>query len=328
MTVDLSALDRANAAVQGDPAAIATLKTYAQANRDLWHSLVGPPPAPPPAAVAGNWDATKAVVDPTSSVRIPRALASAGADYFSAGVARAYAAADSPVYGVPTKQNNHEVVTAKIPLGTIPGHTLDELLVVYDLDGTTYNFSGATTLNGRINAATGGTIMPPGTFTEPGYPNGNSSSGGRLPHGFVTPEDFANDVMSALTFSTANLGHGAARYPAETNALQWAGDGSGLDIGSWVALPPDYAIPSSMVPFEQYLGRRLIKRGAFLRDQGSTFMFYGSDQVNQGGQAHDWGAVGVTLEETYKGYPYAHHFSPAFTSMLTHLRLLAPPAKV
>jgi hypothetical protein len=326
-----------------------------------------PTPVPTPTGGPGFWDATKGTPDPNSTAKIQNMLATAGDKYFSAGIARAYAIASTVAYPVPTKEQTASVAAPIPPnaqvghtldgllivYGPMPSSAHEQsvaafmndeidiaafeareaqrlsseravedfaLGVVSDAALTKYSFSKAVAAGGKITGCFGANVMAPGSFTEP---RPNSTSAGRLPLGFITPEDVANDVMAAMCFSTKNTGSAPAVYPADTS---YPGSGTGLPYGSWIRLPA-MTLDPALTKFENYLCRRYQACGAFLRDVGSTFMLYGSDQVNQGGQAHDWAAVGVTLEVTNNGYPYAHKFSATYVGMMGHLQLLLPPAK-
>jgi hypothetical protein len=63
----------------------------------------------------------------------------------------------------------------------------------------------------------------------------------------------------------------------------------------------------------------------FLRDIGSTVCIIATDQVNQGGNAVDWPAVGVNLTSSMpSGVPYARGLSSKFP--WSKLQVLQPPS--
>jgi hypothetical protein len=65
--------------------------------------------------------------------------------------------------------------------------------------------------------------------------------------------------------------------------------------------------------------------GMFVRDIGTTLCIIATDQVNQGGNAHDWSAVGVTLPERTDGVPYARRLSDRFP--WSRLQVLRAPTR-
>lgn len=304
----------------------------AQAELDAALELLPPDPPTPPVVVPGFWPVANATVDPQGPQKLSAAYANGGTFYYSAGVATAQTVAGA-AYTVVTQEkdsagNTVTVQALPLPATTKAGCTNDGLLVGLAPDGTRYSFAGSTqVVNGKVTSCFGATVTAAGLFTE--TPPG-STSAGRLPFGYITPAQVAANTPSkdgALTFSTANVGHGAAVYPANTTATNFPGNGLGLPVGSWVGLKTLIGCPAK-TQLELYHSERLFVYGAFLRDVGSTFMWYLTDQTNQGGQVADWAAVGVTFTSaTPAGVPYALPVSQAYASWLrANLQLFNPPA--
>ena len=102
-----------------------------------------------------------------------------------------------------------------------------------------------------------------------------------------------------------NVGPAPNPYPANTT-VGYPGN-SGLPLGSWLRLDPSVNVAAlGLPPLETEIATALQKYGMFLRDIGSTVCIIATDQVNQGGNAVDWPAVGVNLtSSTPSGVPYA-----------------------
>jgi len=284
--------------------------------------------APPPVTGTnpGGWDATQATVDPNSATRIQNLLANYGTGvYFGATVARALATLSDPSYPVTTDESISPV-TVRVPLGSHQGYSFDELLQVFQPDGSIHSLANCTydSVSRKISHAFGVTILKSGQFVEDPP---NSTSAARLPLGWFTPDDVANKNYKTLCFSTDNTAHGEVRYPSNTNPqyTNFNGNGLSLCLGAWIRLKPGTDI-SGLDQLETYMANCLLKFGAFYRDYGTTFQFYGSDESNVGGQQVRWSTVGVTLEQTgLSGQPYAHGLSSKFRGLLNSLELLKPP---
>lgn len=274
-----------------------------------------------------HWNAATAALDPSSASKISafENYAVGSGTYFVAAVAWADASSGTASYSVPVTGQVIKSLTAPIPPGTRPGSTFDQSLTVRGSDGTDYDFSLAdyNSSTGKIASADGAATVSAGAAFE--TPPGNAN-GARLPlrAGLITPDDIKSGAINhALEFSMPNVGSSAAVYPAEG---AYAYTGSGLPFGAWVRLDPSVDVASlGLPPYEAEIAVALQKYGMFLRDVGSTLSILASDQVNQGGNAVDWPAVGVTLPiPTPSGVPYARAFSSAFP--WSKLQVLQPPA--
>src|SRR5262249_47009417 len=143
--------------------------------------------------------------------------------------------------------------------------------------------------------------------------------------GPITPDDVKSGAIKhPLVFSMPNVGPGPAVYPANTQ--YGYPNNTGIPLGSWLRLDPSVDVASlGLSPFESEVAVALHRYGMFLRDIGSTLCIIGTDQINQGGNAVDWPAVGVTLpSSTPAGVPYARGFSSKFP--WSKLQVLQPPS--
>lgn len=328
MTVDLTALDAANKALQNSPTVAKATKDYGAAATAAIRALNGDTPPPPPGGL-WQWDAARQPLDPNSASRIQafQSYAVAKGCYFVAAVAWQNAPAGTTAYTIPTSQAGGSLV-APIPLGTQPGCTNDRSLAVRDSFGKEYDLGNAnySTASRQILSAAGGAYVPADSVGETG-PGANSSNAAKFPlrSGPITPADIAAGKIShALHCSFPNVGPAPNRYPSLATVGYPAN--SGLPLGSWLRLDPAIAVSSlGLDSFQSIVATCLQDYGMFVRDiNPSNFSLYGTDQVNQGGNAVDWPAVGVTLtSKTSAGVPYALPFSASFP--WAHLQLLVPP---
>lgn len=316
---DLTALDAANAALQSSPTVAKATKDYGAAATAAIHALN--------AGGFWQWDAAHQPLDKNNAAAIAafQSYAVAKGCYFVAAVAWKNAPAGTTAYTIPTSQAGGAIV-APIPLGTQPGCTNDHSLAVRDSFGKEYDLGNAnySSASRQIVSAAGGAYVPAGSVGETG-PGGNSSNAAKFPlrSGPVTPADIrAGKISHALHCSFPNVGPAPNRYPSLATVGYPAN--TGLPLGSWLRLDPAVTFTGLSV-FEQIVGKALQGYGMFVRDiNPSNFSLYGTDQVNQGGNAVDWPAVGVTLtSKTSAGVPYALPFSSAFP--WAHLQLLVPP---
>jgi len=284
------------------------------------------------------WDATTGTVDPNSASKISSFLnyGLSGGAYFTAAVARVNAPAGTTSYNVQT-QEAVSPVSAPIPLGTKPGSTDDQSLTVQDLStGIEYDFGNANydTSTGKISGAYGVATVQPGDAYETG-PGGNSADAAKFPllRGLITPADVASGVINhPLVFSMPNVGPAPNPYPSAPGTEGYPGN-TGLPLGTWLRLNPSVNVASlGLSKFEAMIAVALQKYGMFCRDIGYyDLSIIGTDQVNQGGNAVDWPAVGVSLPNTIPagqwaaGTPYATRLSSNFP--WSSMQVLEPPAQ-
>lgn len=271
---------------------------------------------------AWRWDASTA---PLAADQGPLtvSMAAAGAlGYVQMSVAIADAAPGTPFYNIPTGEAINPV-SCPIPNGTRPGRTFDEALTVRcnDID---YDFGNATydSGSGLISYAFGITAQSKDAIYEPG-PNSGNAARFPLRQGLITPADVLSGVIDhPLVFSIDNTGSGVGVYPANTI---YGGPAAGhIPYGSWIRLDPAFNVAASGLPaFDKMVCIALQQYGAFLRDINTDFSFYATDQINQGGNAADWAAAGLTMTEFISGYPYAIALDGAFP--WSSLQLLQPP---
>ncbi len=122
-----------------------------------------------------------------------------------------------------------------------------------------------------------------------------------------------------------NVGPAPNVYPS--NATVGYPSNTGLPLGTWVRLDPTVNVAGlGLPPFDTMVAVALQRYGMFLRDNGSTLRIIGTDQMNQGGNAVDWPAVGVPLPIPLpSGVPYAQALSSKFP--WSKLQVLQPPSQ-
>jgi len=269
-------------------------------------------PAPKP----WRWNARSATVAPNSASTVSafRSYAVGSGTFFVAAVAWVNAPAGTPSYAIPITGHWVKSITVPVPIGTKPGNTFDQSLMVRRADGTEYDFGLAQydSSTGKISSTDGAAIVSPGAAHESGPGSGDAA---RFPlaAGVVTPADIRAGVIAhSLVISIPNVGPCPCPYPANTTAGYPSN--TGVPLGTWMRLAPSVKVASlGLPPLEREIAVAMQRYGMFVRDIGSTLAIYGTDQVNQGGNAADWGAVGVDLEaRTPSGVPYAHALSPRF----------------
>jgi hypothetical protein len=284
-------------------------------------------PAPAPSGV-WRWDAGSAKVTADSAARVAafQSYAVAAGTYFEAAVAWAVAPAGTASYAIPVTGQTVKSITAPVPLGTKPGCTFDQSLYVIGPDGTEYDFGLAQydSATRKIKTTDGAAPVAPGAVAETGPGSGNAA---RFPlsQGPVTPANVASGVIDhPLVITIPNVGPAPNPYPA--NTTYGYPNNTGVPLGTWLRLDPSVNVAALGLPkLEAMLAVAMQKYGMFVRDIGSTLCVIATDQVNQGGNASDWPAVGVPLEaKTPSGVPYAHALSPKFP--WAKLQVLNPPA--
>jgi len=310
----------------GSASASATISVSAAASGGGGGSASGP------TGGVWSWNAATATLDPNSASKISafQSYAVGAGVYFQAHTAWINAPAGTPAYSIPMVES-FPAVTVPIPLGTKPGNTNDGELTVLDLStGINYDFGNATynSTSGKITGAFGiGAVQPGSLWESPGSASAAAMSVRPL---LIFPSDIASGVIAhPLAFSIpAGPGGGVTAtpvYPARSGVSPEPG--SGLPLGTWLRLDPTINVPSlGLNAFETMILVALQKYGMFNRDAGSTLTIYGTDQVNQGGNAADWGAVGVSLPLTNNGIGYASQFSSGFVAQMAHLQVLLPPS--
>jgi hypothetical protein len=275
-----------------------------------------------------TWNAKTATVDPDSAAKVAafQSYAVAAGTYFEAAVAWVDAPPDTPAYAVPITGQAVKQIVAPIPLGTRPGNTFDQSLLVRGSDGTDYDFGLAKydPVSMKIVSTDGAAITAPGAASETGVGGANAA---RFPLGAgpITPADVLSGVIDhPLVISMPNVGSSAPVYPA---GHVTPGPGNGLPFGAWLRLDPTVDVPSlGLPPLETMIAVAMQRYGMFVRDIGTTLCIIATDQVNQGGNAVDWPAVGVQLPlETPAGVPYAANLSPLFP--WDKLQVLLPPPR-
>jgi hypothetical protein len=273
-----------------------------------------------------TWNAKKATVDPSSAAKVAafQNYAVAAGTYFEAAVAWVDTPPGTPAYPVPITGQAVKQIVAPIPLGTRPGSTFDQSLLVRASDGTDYDFGLAQydPVSMKIVSTDGAAITAPGAATETGVGGANAA---RFPLGAgpITPADVLSGVIDhPLVISMPNVGSSAPVYPA---GHVTPGSGNGLPFGTWLRLDPTVDVASLGLPaLESMIAVAMQRYGMFVRDIGSTLCIIATDQVNQGGNAVDWPAVGVQLPISLpSGVPYAQQLSSKFP--WSRLQVLQPP---
>jgi hypothetical protein len=278
---------------------------------------------------AWRWDARRATVAANSATKIAtfQQYAVGAGTYFQASVAWVNAAPNTPKYAIPVTGETVPPIVAPIPVGTRPGASFDQSLTVRAPDGTDYDLALAQfdPQSGRITSTEGAAVVHPGAANESGPGSANAA---RFPlrSGPITPSDVASGaIMHALHLTMPNVGPAPNPFPART-AVGYPGN-SGLPLGTWVRLDPSINVASLHLPkLDRMICTALQRYGAFVRDIGSALSVMGTDQVNQGGNAKDWPAVGVPLPfSTPSGERYARPLSPRIP--WDRLQLLNPPKR-
>jgi len=139
-------------------------------------------------------------------------------------------------------------------------------------------------------------------------------------------------INHPLVFSMPNVGPAPNPYPSAPGTEGYPGN-TGLPLGTWLRLNPSVNVASlGLSKFEAMIAVALQKYGMFCRDIGYyDLSIIGTDQVNQGGNAVDWPAVGVSLPNTIPagqwaaGTPYATRLSSNFP--WSSMQVLEPPAQ-
>jgi len=289
----------------------------------------------PPSTSHGGvwaWDATSATVDPSSAAKVAafQSYAVAAGTYLQATVAWVNSPAGTPSYAIPTAEVVSPV-SVPVPLGTKVGVEADHALVVYGSDGVEYDLSAVNydSSTGKITGTYGIATVQPGDAYETG-PGGNNADAARFPlaKGPITPADIASGVINhPLVISMPNVGakpSGGNPYPAAPGTDGYPGN-TGLPLGTWIRLDPTVNVASLGLPkLETMIAVALQHYGMFVSDIGSELDIRLTDQVNQGGNAADWSAVGASLPISYQGVPYARQLSSAFP--WTKLQVLLPPS--
>jgi hypothetical protein len=187
-------------------------------------------------------------------------------------------------------------------------------LTVRGVDGTEFDFGLAQydPNSGKISSTGAAAVVSPGAAHEKGPGSGNAA---RFPlsAGVITPADIRAGVINhPLVISIPNVGPCPCPYPANTKVGYPTN--TGVPLGTWIRLAPSVKVASlGLPPLESEIAVAMQRYGMFVRDIGSTLCVIATDQVNQGGNAADWGAVGVNLEaKTPSGVPYAHGLSSKF----------------
>ena len=284
------------------------------------------PVPPPPVSSVWAWDATKATVDPQSAAKVAafQTYAIGTGVYFVAGCAHADAPTGTPFYSIPMQEAGKSM-SCPVPLGTRPGCTADASLTVRYATGVAYDFGNASYNAGTrmISGAFGIATVQPGAVDEDG-PNSANAAGFPLAAGLVTPDDVRAGVIAhPLTMAIPNVGAAPNPYPARPGSAGYTGN-TGLPLGTWLRVNPASSSDPTLTAFELMLRRAAGRYGVFVRDiNPSDVSINGADQVNQGGNAVDWPAVGVTLPiPTRGGMPYALKLNPA---TFAGLQVLQPP---
>lgn len=312
MTVDLTALDAANKALQADPKAARKVKQYAAANTAAWHQAYQPP-LPSPSSSAWAWDARSAAI--TSAVLIADLISGCvnGGVSFAASVAEATAATNSPGYTIVTTAGPQYAEffdpQVYIPLGTVSSQGMDDdghLSVRDPINGREHNFEHAQFVGGRWQCQMGNSFaLDSATCPALGCVSAAGTPLGRL----IRPADLAGPLKT-LQFSmkAAAISSSAPVYPGNPALQAQTGPAANLPFGGWVRLPASVSSPPAGIdPLSGYIWRCLVGCGMILRDgeSQSHATIYGANTVNQGGLAHDWAAVGVTFNLGTRAYGVA-----------------------
>jgi hypothetical protein len=275
-----------------------------------------------------RWDARRAHVTSSSAAEVSGFLEYALGEgaYFETTVAWEDAPPGTPQYSIPVVGQSIGAIEAPIPLGTRPGNTFDRSLTVRASDGVDYDFGLAEydPVTQRIAQTDGAAVVPPGAVSERGPGSANAA---RFPlrAGPITPADIRSGAIDhPLVISMPNVGGARGRFPARTNV--GFPMNSGLPLGAWLRLDPTVDVKAlRLPPLETKIAVAMQRYGMFVRDIGTTLCIIATDQVNQGGNAHDWSAVGVTLPERTDGVPYARRLSDRFP--WNRLQVLRAPTR-
>lgn len=285
----------------------------------LEEAAANPPSSPPPVLSVWAWDAMKATVSakapPTFTVDL----------LFGAVVAHADAPTGTPFYSIPMQEVG-KAMSCPVPLGTQPGCSNDASLTVRYANGVQYDFGNASynAATRQISGAYGIATVQPGAAYEDAPQSANAACF-PLAAGLVTPDDVRSGVIAhPLTLSMPNVGPAPNPYPARPGSDGYPGN-TGVPLGTWLRVNPAAADPAGLTTFELMLRAAAKRHGIFVRDIGTyDVTVNGADQVNQGGNAADWPAVGVQLPaKTPAGVPYALKLNPA---TFAGLQVLLPPS--
>ena len=292
--------------------------------------LVTPaPPPPPPAPARFAWDATSAMLDPTSATVCPTFAAACGLPgFFSATDAVAYALPSDPAYAVQASATSGQQAFAgklvNIPAGTVPGESNDKHLTVIDQMADTETDLGAAAFSNGVWSCYSGAVSPIGAVQETSPGDANAAAVA-LQGGLVTPSDIASGFINhALVVSCGGLGPAPCPYPARTD-VGYTGP-TKITLGSWLRANPAATIPATLSAFERMLATAAQQFGIFPRDtSGSTAIFavHGLDTINQQPCLAAYSGAGVALA----GTPPSVSLSATFgTWLAANLQLLQPPA--
>lgn len=326
MTVDLVALDNANANVRKKGTLVVRAQQeFDQAATDAFHklaSLLSPLPVP---SGAWDWDPTSATVDPLSSSLVAAFAAGAGFPaYLNAGNAVVRTHASDPGFSVAAKQGMFDSMV-HMPLGTKPGCDNDGHLAVLQLDAAGVvaretDFYKAKVVGGKWSADGGGSFNG-GAIQESVASNSNAACF-PLERGLLTPEDLSPRAVPhplVVSLNPALIG-GPSRFPAQGQS----GKGGPLAFGMWFWFPLQVSFAGLGLGLLDLTVCRFVQKcGLFIRDGGSPMNVCGLDCVNRGGNGAAWGSVGVTFSNFVNGYPYAVQLSPAIPWL--KLQALQPP---
>lgn len=274
-----------------------------------------------------DWDATSATVQPTSASLVQGLLGYGGPRaYFMAEVAHAEVSTETITYPLHGSQNDGLDQTFWMPEGTLPGLDNDHHLAVEDLtSGRTHDFWHVTSSGGKVTGWGGGVSMPIDAVQEPFPIAGHQHVGSNaacfpLLAGAVTAADIYDGVIPhALHFSCNHPGPAPNPFPAAAKSEGYPNPGH-LPLGSWLRLDPSVNI-AGLPRFERILCQALQDYGMFLRDQGSTLLFYGTDLGGGGQGVGLWREAGVAIDPT-KGM-----LAPRLSSSIPwdRLQVLQPP---
>lgn len=285
------------------------------------------PPPPPNQSPWDSFDAAAATVRPDSPALITAFLqyALGKGCYFTAAVAHTEAPAGTPAYPIPTGEKVTPVVVP-VPAGTLPGCTDDHSLVVTDLaTGIQYDFGNVVMSGDKIAKAFGIATVQPGGVAETG-PGGNNANAAKFAMlgGPVKPAEIGAGIKHSLHWGVPNVGPPPNPYPSNSTVGYPAN--TGLPLGTWMRLAPDATLGAGATKLESELFDALKTHGIFIRDIApSNAAIYGTDEINQAGNATAWPAAGVPLPlKTSDGTPYAVKLGSAIP--WAKLQMLEPPA--
>ena len=293
MTVDLTAMDAANKALQADPKAAASTKAYAQANTNTWHAAY---PTPPPAVdvwwTADSFVNTKipanAPVDPNSGLWIGQLMASSKVtSMFTNGQASVqgggsttvyHTAASDPIVTVTLASPNPgqaKVISVQIPTDAVATPDSDHHLTVIAPDGSLMEMQGFVwTVANKTATANSAAYENVVTGTGASLTN-NWVSDLPLCTGLIRVPDVSVAPRHALRIGVPTIGS-TWRYPA---CRSDGGTAQGIPSGALVGYQrmPDV---SSLDVYGKWVVESLFEFGGYIADGSGAFSLYCDSTAN------------------------------------------------